>query len=100
MSCAAMHFQNFHRVAFVVRFSVLGMLSSAISAFERALYHLPTRPEWRERAPGLSLRNLEVGTESARCVLVEFWAHFGASESTFGASLVLLESENMRFIKV
>ena len=75
-------------------------LSRLISAFERAYYHLPTRPEWRERAPGLSLRNSEVGAESARCVLVEFSAHFGASKSTFGAPLALLESENMRFIKV
>ena len=75
-------------------------LSRSISAFEGAYYHLPTRPEWRERAPWLSLRNLEVGAESARCVLVEFSAHFGASKSTFGAPLALLESENMRFIKV
>ena len=75
-------------------------LSRLISAFERAYYHLPTRPEWRERAPGLSLRNSEVGAESARCVLVEFSAHFWASKSTFGAPLALLESKNMRFIKV
>ena len=95
-----MLFQILHRAAFVVCSSVLGMLSSAISAFERAYYHLPTRPEWRERAPGLSLRNSEVGAESARCVLVEFSAHFWVSKSTFGAPLALLESENMRFIKV
>ena len=95
-----MYFQILHRAAFVVCSSVLGMLSSAISAFERAYYHLPTRPEWRERAPGLSLRNSEVGAESARCVLVEFSAHFWASKSTFGSPLALLESEILRFIKV
>ncbi len=75
-------------------------LSRLISAFERAYYHLPTRPEWRERATWLSLRNSEVGAESARCVLVEFSAHFWASKSTFGAPLAFLESENVRFIKV
>ena len=75
-------------------------LSRSISAFEGAYYHLPTRPEWRERAPWLSLRNSEVGAESARCVLVEFSAHFWASKSTFGAPLALLESEILRFIKV
>ena len=94
------HFQILHRVAFIARFSVLGMLSSAISAFQRAYYHFPTRPEWRERAPWPSLRNLEVGAESARCVLVEFSAPFWASKSTFGAPWTLLESENMRFLKV
>ena len=98
---AARHaFSHFHRAAFFVRSSVLGMLSSSISASKRAYYHFPTRPEWRERTPGLSLRNLGVGAESARCVLVEFSAHFGASKSTFGAPLALPESENMRFVKV
>ena len=86
------HFQSLHSVAFIVRSSVLGMLSSAISAFQRAYYHFPTRPEWRERAPGLSLRNLGVGAESARCVLVDFLLHFGASKSTFGTPLALLGS--------
>ena len=68
------------------------MLSISILAFERAYYPLPTRPEWRERAPGVSLRNLAVGAESARCVLVEFLLHFGAPKSTFGTPLAFLES--------
>ena len=83
-----MLFQILHRAGFVVCSSVLGMLSSAISAFERAYYHLPTRPEWRERAPGLSLRNLGFGAESARCVLVEFLLHFGACKSAAYSGLV------------
>ena len=86
--------------AFDSRPECFGMVSRLISASKRAYYHFPTRPEWRERTPGLSLRNLGVGAESARCVLVEFSAHFGASKSTFGAPLALLESKNMRFIKV
>ena len=87
-----LYFQILHRAAFVARSSVLGMLSSSISAFQRAYYHLPSRPEWRERAPGLSLCNLGVGAESARCVLVEFLLHFGAPKSTFGTPLAFLES--------
>ena len=76
------------------------MLWSSISAFFLSYYHLQIRPEWRDRAPWLSLRNLGFGAESARSVLVELSAHFGASESTFGAPLALLESKDMRFLKV
>ena len=68
------------------------MLWSSISAFFLSYYDLPTRPEW-------PLRNLGFGAESARCVLVEISAHFGASKSTSGAALALLESKDMRFQK-
>ena len=39
------------------------------------------------------MRNFGFGTESARCVSVEFSVHFGTSKLTFGASLALLEAK-------
>ena len=48
----------------------------------------------------MSLGNLGFGAESARCVLVEFSAHFEASKLTFGASLADLDAKNMRLISV
>ena len=92
-----LYFQILHRAAFVARSSVLGMLSSSISAFQRAYYHLLSRPGWRERAPGLSLCNLGVGAESARCVLVKLLLHFGTPKLTVGTPLAFLEAENIRF---
>ena len=74
------------------------MLSISILAFERANFHLPIRPEWQERAPGVSLRNLGVGAESARCVLVKLLLHFGTPKLTVGTPLAFLEAENIRFL--
>ena len=51
---------------------VFRMLWSAISALFLSYYRLPTRPEWRERDPRLSLGSLGLGTESA----VRFWVDF------------------------
>ena len=78
MSPRYLYFQILHRAAFVARSSLLGMLSSSISAFQRVYYHLPSRPEWRERAPGLSLCNLGVGAESARTCAVRFGEFFAS----------------------
>ena len=57
------------RILIFVRLShlsrVFRMLWSAISALFLSYYSVPTRPEWRERDPRLSLGSLGLGTESA-----------------------------------
>ena len=91
---------NFRDGAFWCILNGFRMLLSAISAFRKVFYHFRTRPEWRERAPGVSLRNFGFGAESARCALVEFSAHFAVSKLTFGAPLADLEAKNIRLINV
>ena len=59
--CAVMssrhEISNFDVADVSVMLAVRLMLSSAISALFLSYYRLPTRPEWRERDPGLSLGN-------------------------------------------
>jgi hypothetical protein len=55
-----------------VMFAVRLMLSSAISALFLSYYRLPTRPEWRERDPRVSLGRFGLGTESAVRSEVDF----------------------------
>ena len=83
-------------VAFMVRpvhFGCCGARS------QLSFYHIMTfqlvRSGEIELPVCLSLRNLGFGAESARCVLVEISAHFGASISTFEAPLAVLESKDI-----
>ena len=74
--CAVMssrhEISNFDVADVSVMLAVRLMLSSAISALFLSYYRLPTRPEWRERDPRVSLGRFGLGTESAVRSEVDF----------------------------